>query len=593
MKLRRLYTNLPRLRPPIVFHDGLNVVLGEIRHPKHLDRDTHNLGKSLLAQLIDFCLLKKKDKNFFLFRHKAVFEDFVFFLEIETPSGSFVTVRRAVETGSKASLMVHDAPNQDFTDSPEEEWTHWQLPFKRAVQALDGYLALDAVRPWNFRNIIGYSLRSQKDYDEPFKLSKFVGKQSEWKPLLAHVIGLDARPISRSYEVEEQLEQAEADEKRLTQETKSVAESTDQLRGRLQLREDSLRELERTVEKYDFDLADAEINQELVDKIDLEVAELNERRYYVTSHLERIKVAQAEQVVVSFDQIRSLFEQVQVYFPDALVKDYQDLERFSRAISQERHEYLEAERRSFEGELQGITARLRTLNQHRSTALAALADKETFSKFRKLSARLVEQRTEVELLREKTKAFEELAGVRRRVRELKQEHDVLAGEIEAEISRADGKYAVIRHYFNEIIEEVISRKASLYTDVNSEGHVEFHTEILDTAGLETSAAEGNTYGRLLCMAFDLAVARAHIEEAFPHFLYHDGALETLDNRKKLNLVGVLRDYSALGVQIIITVIDSELPLQQDGHVFAFDEAEICLKLNDDGPDGRLFRMPTW
>src|SRR5690554_464458 len=102
MKLRRLYTNIPRLRPPIVFHDGLNIVVGEIRHPTNLDRDTHNLGKSLLAQLIDFCLLKKKDKNFFLFRHTEVFENFVFFLEIETPSGAFVTVRRAVETGSKA-----------------------------------------------------------------------------------------------------------------------------------------------------------------------------------------------------------------------------------------------------------------------------------------------------------------------------------------------------------------------------------------------------------------------------------------------------------------------------------------------------------
>jgi uncharacterized protein YydD (DUF2326 family) len=593
MKLRRLYTNMPRLRPPIVFHDGLNVVLGEIRHPKNLNRDTHNLGKSLLAQLIDFCLLKKKDKKFFLFRHKDIFEDFAFFLELETPSGTFVTVRRAVETGSKASLMLHALPDQDFTDSPKEEWTHWLLPFNRAVQALDGYLALDAVRPWDFRNIIGYSLRSQKDYDQPFKLSKFVGKQAEWKPLLAHVIGLDAKPISRSYEIEEQVEHQEAEEKRLTRELQNTAESADQLRGRLQLREETLLELERAVANYDFDLADAEINQELVDKIDFEVGELNDRRYYVTSHLERIKVAQAEQVVVSFDQIRSLFEQVQVYFTDALVKDYRDLERFSRAISQERREYLEVEQRSFEGELQSITAQLKTLNQQRSAALAALTDKETFSKFRKISARLIEQRTEVELLREKTKSFERLAAVRRRVRELKQEHEALTGAIEAGISSADGKYAAIRHYFNEILEEIISRKASLYTHVNAEGHVEFHTEILDAVGHETSAADGNTYGRLLCMAFDLAVARAHLAEPFPHFLYHDGALETLDNRKKFNLIRVLRDYSALGLQIIITVIDSELPWQQDGQRFEFAETEICLKLNDDGPNGRLFRMATW
>jgi uncharacterized protein YydD (DUF2326 family) len=37
--------------------------------------------------------------------------------------------------------------------------------------------------------------------------------------------------------------------------------------------------------------------------------------------------------------------------------------------------------------------------------------------------------------------------------------------------------------------------------------------------------------------------------------YHDGVLETLDDRKKLNLIDVIRDYAGHGVQHVVTAID--------------------------------------
>ncbi|MEE9384364.1 MAG: hypothetical protein V3V08_13250, partial [Nannocystaceae bacterium] len=324
------------MRPPIVFRDGLNVVLGEIRHPEDRDEDTHNLGKILLAQTIDFCLPKEKRKEHFLVKHAELLQGLAFHLEVETKAGTFVTIRRGVDTASEASFKVHDSPNQDFTKLAEDEWTHWQLPFQRAVQALDGYLALTAIAPWSFRKIIGYSLRTQRDYDQPFKLSKFGGKHAEWKPLLAHVIGLDSAPISRSYEIIDRLADLATDEKRLAREVSGVAESADQLRGRLRLQEEAMEQVERSVEAYNFEVADAEINQDLVDRIDADTAELNERRYYLASHLDRIKASQGDRITADFAAIRSIFEQAEIYFHEALVKQYSDLEAFTRAITAER-----------------------------------------------------------------------------------------------------------------------------------------------------------------------------------------------------------------------------------------------------------------
>jgi uncharacterized protein YydD (DUF2326 family) len=89
-------------------------------------------------------------------------------------------------------------------------------------------------------------------------------------------------------------------------------------------------------------------------------------------------------------------------------------------------------------------------------------------------------------------------------------------------------------------------------------------DILDSAGNATSADLGHTYRKLLCIAFDLEVLRAPLDQRFPRFVFHDGVLESLDDRKKLNLMAALREYSDLGIQSIITLIDSDLPAGADG-----------------------------
>jgi uncharacterized protein YydD (DUF2326 family) len=87
--------------------------------------------------------------------------------------------------------------------------------------------------------------------------------------------------------------------------------------------------------------------------------------------------------------------------------------------------------------------------------------------------------------------------------------------------------------------------------------------------------------------------RAYVKEAFPHFVFHDGFLETLDDRKKLNLIDVSREYCKYGIQHIVTVIESELPCASNGRKFAFAADEIILTLTDEGDSGRLFKMPAW
>ena len=102
-----------------------------------------------------------------------------------------------------------------------------------------------------------------------------------------------------------------------------------------------------------------------------------------------------------------------------------------------------------------------------------------------------------------------------------------------------------------------------------------------------------TYRKLLCVAFDIAVFSAYLKERFLHFVFHDGVFESLDDRKKHCLLDELQKRCEDGLQQIITVIDSDLPMDENGERLEFAEHETLRLLHDQGDEGRLFRMPAW
>ena len=209
---------------------------------------------------------------------------------------------------------------------------------------------------------------------------------------------------------------------------------------------------------------------------------------------------------------------------------------------------------------------------------------------------MVTLRADIETLERQREFVHRLQQLRTEIRTLAEEKIHLQTEIEADVEARSADenslFSSIRLYFNEIVEEVIDSKALLSVSVNQHGHLDFRAELLDEAGNATSADRGHSYKKLLCIAFDLAVLRAHLDDQFPRFAYHDGVFESLDDRKKENLLVVIRRYTALGIQSIITLIDSDLP-QRATPEPVFTPDEIVLLLHDEGESGRLFRMRRW
>lgn len=598
MKLSRFYSNKPNLFKPVDFVPGLNVVVAEIRLPENRNKDTHNLGKTTLGRLLDFGFLAGRDPRFFLFRHFELFKEFVFFLEIQLADASYVTVRRSVQEASKISFKKHAASHQDFTDLPATEWDHLDMPFERAREMLDSLLDWRALKPWSYRKGLGYQLRSQDDFRDVFHLRKFKAAHSDWKPFLAHILGFNAELVALHYEKEHQLKEKEATAQAIKNELGGSVEDISKIEGILLLKQQEAEKKQKLLDAFDFRTQDKDRTKQLVDEIDERIAALNAERYSLSYRRKKILASlEEDQILFNPDEAQRLFEEAGVLFPGQIKRDFEQLIAFNRAITEERRGYLQEEFVEIETELRRVNSELNALGRRRSEMLAFLSSTDVFNKYKQVSDEMVRLRADITSLERQRAFLHRLQELRADIRTLTEERAHLQTQIEADVEQQNADrtslFSSIRLFFSEIVEEVIDRKALLSVSPNQLGHLEFKAEILDESGNATSADLGHTYRKLLCIAFDLAVLRAHLDDKFPRFVYHDGAFESLDDRKKENLLAVIRRYADLGIQPIITLIDSDLPARSEKDGPVFDPSEIVLTLHDENDQGRLFKMKPW
>jgi uncharacterized protein YydD (DUF2326 family) len=499
---------------------------------------------------------------------------------------------------SKISFKRHQDSDQDFNMLPDVAWDHLDVGFERSKDILDGLLDWRFLKPWSFRKMIGYLLRSQEDFREVFQLRKFQSKHLDWKPFLAHILGFNGQLLDSHYQREEELKDLQLKTETIKAELGSFAEEFSKIEGMLLLKKQDAEKKQKLLDAFDFRSQDKRRTKQVVEEIDVRIAELNAERYSLTQSRKKV-VTSLEEDKILFDpeEATKIFNEAGVIFGGQIKKDYEQLIAFNRAITEERGQYLEEERAEIDARMRQINTELNTLGKKRSEALAVLTSNDIFTKYKSISDEMVLLKADITSLERQRNAVHKLQELRTRIRVLTDEklrlQEEIAVDVDKQNSDATSLFSSIRLFFSEIVEDVIDRKALLSVSTNNLGHLEFSAEILDESGNATSAGLGNTYRKLLCIAFDLAVLRAHNSDRFPRFIYHDGVFEALDDRKKENLLAVIRRYADVEIQPIITLIDSDMPALTATSEPIFAGDEIVVRLHDEGETGRLFKMRSW
>lgn len=597
MQLSRLYSNQDDLFTPIHFNAGsasstLNVIFAEVKRKRAKDGDSHNLGKTTLIALLDFMMLKDiTGTDHFLAKHKERFKDFVFFLEIALHSGGFAIVRRAVEEPTRIALKRLGESMEDARTL--DEWDHWDMPLDAARRALDAYLNLKAITPYDYRTGVSYFMRTQADYENYFQIQKFMqGKDRSWKPYLAAILGLDHEAVSQKYDLEDDITAATTERDARLAEIDPNNRDRGELATRIEIARDEISESDAKLDQFDFHEAEIQINRRVVETVEARVTDLGEELYDLDVDIAQLERSIAAGIKFDLKRIKEIFDETKLLFPDSIAHSYEELVEFNKKLTRERNKALKERIKELRDRQEELTAEHKRQSDERQRLLAIVQQADTFRKYKALQKEQTERRAMLTYLENQLARVDAVTDIERRLRELRGKRDAVMTAIEKSLEVGSPIKTAVTRYFNRLVKQVLGINGEFIVSRNSNSNLEFEIRTKDLTGADTSQDKGNSYHRLLCALFDLAVLKALETMPFYHFVYHDGILEGLDNRVKLRLLELVREVIAEGrIQYILSVIDTDLPRRiEDEAQIRFADKEIVLLLNDQGDKGRLFKM---
>ena len=586
MKISKIYAN--KSFKNVSFNEtGLNVIIGKISDRENTDLDSHNIGKSLLLEVIDFLLLKKvsnKDK-YFLTKYQ-IFEECVFFAEIKLNSGQYLIVRRATATNTKISFKINDFKLDDFiTDF--EGWDEENIAIDKARKLLNTYINYDILPSWTYRKAINYFMRYQNDYIDVFKLSKFQGVHKDWKPMVFDLLGFDGKLIDEKLSLEEEFEEQKALLKTLETENKVSSEDEDKVVGLIEIKQNEFDTLSDEVDKFNFYEKDNAEKEKLINDIESQIKYANTEHYNIKYEINKIENSLTTDIdLINIDDINELYKEVEIFFPDALLEEYEKVVNFNKEITSERNQYLSENLATLKQELIEVETQLKKLENEKSVIFTDITEKTTYDKFKKYQKELAKAEADIIILQNKLTSINKMSSIQEKINRLDADIKLKVAELKKEILKQNHKH--IRKLFNEFTMKVLNTPAILSVKSNKSNNIEFEAEYQNQEELiTTDLARGNTYKKILCAAFDTALLQFYSQNSFYKFVYHDGVLDSLDIRKKEKYIEHVREMAnQSNIQYILTVIESETyDLRSE---YKFTEDEVRLILSDESCEEKLF-----
>ncbi len=595
MKISKLYSNNKSFKNITFNLNGLNVVYADVLSNPKDKKNSHSLGKTKLTLLVDFMLLKQVDKNFFLLKHKDKFVNHTFYLELYLNTGKYLTIKRNVAANTKISFKLQEQTVNDYI--PPTNWDEENIAIKPAKNILSEYLSFDFFhnKEYKYRKSISYSLRTQDDFKDVYKLNKFTrGQDIAWKPFMFDLLGFKGELLKLKYDNDSKIE----DIKRVINSYKNDysvnIKDRDEIIAEKSILENDYKEIEKQIDRFNFYNQDKELIKKGIDEIESKIANFNSDSYKLNYELKRLTESIKNNFSFDIKKIKKVFEETSIYFPEQLTSDYEDLINFNKKLTTERNKLLKETILHKEKELKDINSKLEKLNNEREELLIHLTDSDTFTKFKKCQKDLVKVESQMLQLQEKINTIDLII-------EKENEIDKLQTDIKSTVNKLKKlnqstdknlKYNEIRGLFSGFYKYIMNENAVLSWNLNTNDNVDFVPPKVKSKidkNKDTAKDEGNTYMKLLCVAFDLAILCAYNKESYFRFVYHDDVLSQQDNGIKMRLLELINDITKkYNIQYVLSVIKSDLPMNNTHEIQFFNKNEIVLKLHDKDVTGTLF-----
>jgi len=563
----------------IEFKPGFNVVLAE-RTKESKDKDSRNaLGKSLLIEIIHFCLGAALKKNVGL--GVSNLGDWTFTLDLTLHGKKYSISRNTKDYGK----IIVEGDFSDWPIKPEKDdetniyyfkWKDWNT--------ILGFLMFDLpIEPLGkkyvptFRSLLSYFCRRGPGaYQDPFKQ---FSQQREWDIQVnnAYLLNLNweyASDLQRLKDQEDILNKLkEAASQGLLKEFIGSIGELEALKVNL---EEQMKLGAENIKSFRVHPQYHQIQQDidrLTSQIHALVNECNITNQILKKYTENIQ----EEKDVSIGKIKDVYQEVGVVFPGKVIKRIDDVVNFTKEVIKNRKEYISSEINRLENEIKRCNSEIEALSNKRAQSMEILATHGALEEYMKLQERhsgVVNQLKEVEGRIDNLRKFEEGKSA------LKIEREQLLLQARRDLQAREAQRSIAIKYFNEHSQSLYAESGILSIEFVNTGY-KLNVDI------KGSGSYGIGHMKVFC--YDLSLIRIWAKKQhMPGFLIHDSIIfDGVDERqiaKALELAKI--ESERYGFQYICTMNSDIIPRKDLSKEFDFDKY-VVRKFTDATPDGGL------
>jgi len=568
--IQNIFSSLASFKA-LEFKSGLNVLVAQ-KEVGATDKQTRNrAGKTSLVETIHFLTGSKADKGS-LFRSAALEEE-SFGMTFDLV-GQSVTAERSGK--HKAKINVAGA---DFlkgkTHLSNSEWVELLGERMFGLHALpegDG-------RAPTFRSLFAYFVRRQLSgaFTTPEKQAT-MQQAGDYQVALLFLLGLDWKIASDWQKVRDR-------EKTLAELKKaagagafgSIIGKASDLRTQVTVAEAALKEMQAHLADFRVLPEYAQMEAE-ADALTRRINELSNGNVIDIAAIRDLELAMSSEAPPPLDELERIYAEAGVILPGLAVKRYDEVRSFHESVVRNRRDYLAEELEAAKLRVEQREQEKQGLVSRRAEIMNVLKTHGALDQFSKLQAAAARKEAEVENLRQRFEAAEQLEGTKN---ELEIERNRLTLRLRRDFAEQKERLSEAILAFEETSKRLYESAGSMTVEETSNGPI-FQFP------MQGSRSKGIKNMQIFC--FDMMLMRLCAKRGIgPGFLVHDSHLfDGVDGRQVVSALKVgAETANELGFQYIVTMNEDDAFKERiDG--FDLKNYVLPVVLTDAREDGGLF-----
>lgn len=567
--IHNLFSTLPTFKNLGDLKPGLNVLLAQKTEGASSKQTRNRAGKTSFVETVHFLTGSEAGPDS-IFRTSELAE-YTFGMDFDLKDARTVVERSG---SAKAKIHVTTPPGAKNKLSA----TDWVTLLGEEMFGLSSLEAAGS-KPPSFRSLFAYFVRRQMSgaFTTPEKQATMQGT-GDMQMALMFLLGLDWQ-IARDW-------QAVRDREKTLEELKkaagtgafgSIIGKAADLRTQLTLQEARLKKLYSEIETFQVFPEYRELEVESA-KLTRQLNELANANTIDFAAIRDIESALASEIPPDLEDLQAIYQEAGVALPGLVKRRYEDVKSFHQSVVRNRKDYLSSELEAAQLRIELRDSQKAQLDQRRAEIMGILRSHGALDQFLKLQGELGRLESEVESIRQRFEAAEQLEGTKN---ELEIERNRLTIRLRRDFAEQNDRLAEAIVAFEETSQRLYESAGSMTVDETSNGP-------MFKFPMQGQRSKGIKNMQIFC--FDMMLMRLCAKRQIgPRFLIHDSHLfDGVDGRQVISALRLGSEISQeLGFQYIVTMNEDDA-FKETIERFDLNDYVLPTRLTDATEDGGLF-----